>query len=207
MAFVVRCAFLVVVWLSGIAFSSTTSDESQPDIFKSFPTIRIKNASEIFPPDYDKTAFPTPSDGKPMVIYFRFSLANIVEIDEARGFVVYQAYMSLYWKDERLVMPPLPPGSNASSVQLDTLIQQRLWVPDVMVYNLEEMTQLEMLGKLGMLRLLTSGYVQYGIYARLSVACHMDFSTYPFDTQHCSLKFGSCKCIYRYVRPISLYVR
>ena len=60
-------------------------------------------------------------------------------------------------------MPNCTECANATSIQLDTSLQERLWVPDVMIYDLEDLQPVDLIRRLGLLRLLTNGYIQYGI--------------------------------------------
>ncbi|XP_037081626.1 uncharacterized protein LOC119102362 [Pollicipes pollicipes] len=132
-----------------------------PISFDELPTEHVTDVDEVIPADYDKTAFPFTPGSVIMRCFLRFSVEDILEIDEAKGVVRYQVYMSVLWPDRRLTLPEL--SNDTKSITLNPTLVRKLWMPDLMIYKLEDMEAVRMLRKLGSLRLLRNGYVRYGL--------------------------------------------
>uniref|UniRef100_A0A7M5X2P2 Uncharacterized protein n=1 Tax=Clytia hemisphaerica TaxID=252671 RepID=A0A7M5X2P2_9CNID len=118
---------------------------------------------------------------------FEVALQQIVEVDEKRESVALSVFFRQYWKDEHLVWN----ASHYNDVKSTNFDPQRLWVPDVTLYNvLGDVTA----GQLNLLktRLIVNndGEVNWFSLGLLTGMCSMNIKYFPFDTQVCKFKFG-----------------
>ena len=73
--------------------------------------------------------------------------------------VRYQVFLSVYWPDPRLKLPDFDEHEN--SVTMDASATEKLWLPDLIIYNLEDVQSVRLLQDLGSLKLLRNGYLKY----------------------------------------------
>ncbi|TTX55696.1 Gamma-aminobutyric acid receptor subunit rho-3 [Bagarius yarrelli] len=96
-------------------------------------------------------------------------------------------YLRHYWKDERLAFPS---GSNLSRT-FDARLVKKIWVPDVFFVHSKRSFIHDTTMENIMLRVYPDGNVLYSVRITVTAQCSMDFSSFPLDTQNCSLELES----------------
>nr|XP_029135835.1 gamma-aminobutyric acid receptor subunit rho-3-like [Labrus bergylta] len=96
-------------------------------------------------------------------------------------------YLRHYWKDERLSFP----SRNNQSRTFDSRLVKKIWVPDVFFVHSKRSFIHDTTMENIMLRVYPDGNILYSVRVTVTALCSMDFSSFPLDTQNCSLELES----------------
>ncbi|XP_013122155.1 gamma-aminobutyric acid receptor subunit rho-3 isoform X2 [Oreochromis niloticus] len=96
-------------------------------------------------------------------------------------------YLRHYWKDERLAFP----SGNNQSRTFDSRLVKKIWVPDVFFVHSKRSFIHDTTMENIMLRVYPDGKILYSVRVTVTALCSMDFSSFPLDTQNCSLELES----------------
>ncbi|XP_060128381.1 gamma-aminobutyric acid receptor subunit pi isoform X2 [Zootoca vivipara] len=94
-------------------------------------------------------------------------------------------YLRQRWTDPRLVF------QGNQSFTLDARLVKYLWVPDTYIVESKKSFLHEVTAENRLIRLFSNGTVLYALRITTTVACNMDLSKYPLDTQTCKLQMES----------------
>ncbi|CAI5769281.1 gamma-aminobutyric acid receptor subunit pi [Podarcis lilfordi] len=94
-------------------------------------------------------------------------------------------YLRQRWTDPRLVF------QGNKSFTLDARLVKYLWVPDTYIVESKNSFLHEVTAENRLIRLFSNGTVLYALRITTTVACNMDLSKYPLDTQTCKLQMES----------------
>uniref|UniRef100_A0A8C6Y3G8 Gamma-aminobutyric acid type A receptor subunit pi n=1 Tax=Naja naja TaxID=35670 RepID=A0A8C6Y3G8_NAJNA len=94
-------------------------------------------------------------------------------------------YLRQRWTDPRLVF------QGNRSFTLDARLVKYLWVPDTYIVESKRSFLHEVTVENRLIRLFSNGTVLYALRITTTVACNMDLSKYPLDTQTCKLQMES----------------
>ncbi|KAL8173014.1 UNVERIFIED_CONTAM: hypothetical protein K2H54_037517 [Gekko kuhli] len=94
-------------------------------------------------------------------------------------------YLRQRWTDPRLVF------EGNKSFTLDARLVKYLWVPDTYIVDSKRSFLHEVTVENRLIRLFSNGTVLYALRITTTVACNMDLSKYPLDTQTCRLQLES----------------
>ncbi|XP_040300707.1 gamma-aminobutyric acid receptor subunit pi isoform X9 [Herpailurus yagouaroundi] len=94
-------------------------------------------------------------------------------------------YLRQRWTDQRLVF------EGNKSFTLDARLVEFLWVPDTYIVESKKSFLHEVTVGNRLIRLFSNGTVLYALRITTTVACNMDLSKYPMDTQTCKLQLES----------------
>ncbi|XP_050510436.1 acetylcholine receptor subunit alpha-L1-like [Diabrotica virgifera virgifera] len=109
-----------------------------------------------------------------------------LEFNELKSSLTVYAWLRMTWNDEKLKWDPEAYG-NLSVLHL---AEHELWQPDIYLYNSATSTAVNQFGNTHFLAY-SDGKVLWVPPAQLVVLCGLNLKYWPFDTQECSLKFGS----------------
>ncbi|NXU17055.1 GBRP protein, partial [Pardalotus punctatus] len=123
----------------------------------------------------------------PVQIAMSLDIASISSISESN--MDYTATISLRqrWTDPRLVF------HGNKSFTLDARLVELLWVPDTYIVESKRSFLHDVTVGNRLIRLFSNGTILYALRITTTVACNMDLSKYPMDTQTCRLQLESCK--------------
>ncbi|NWS84274.1 GBRP protein, partial [Toxostoma redivivum] len=123
--------------------------------------------------------------GEPVQIAMSLDIASISSISESD--MDYTATISLRqrWTDPRLAF------HGNRSFTLDARLLELLWVPDTYIVGSKSSFLHDVTVGNRLLRLFANGTVLYALRITTTVACNMDLSKYPMDTQTCRLQLES----------------
>eukprot|EP00064_Thunnus_orientalis_P013822 superscaffoldBa00002308_g13862 len=112
---------------------------------------------------------------------------SIDSISEVNMDFTMTLYLRHYWKDERLAFP----SRNNQSRTFDSRLVKKIWVPDVFFVHSKRSFIHDTTMENIMLRVYPDGNILYSVRVTVTALCSMDFSSFPLDTQNCSLELES----------------
>ncbi|XP_053973342.1 neuronal acetylcholine receptor subunit alpha-7 isoform X1 [Hylaeus anthracinus] len=134
---------------------------------------------------YNTLERPVANESEPLEVKFGITLQQIIDVDEKNQIVTTNAWLKLEWKDYNLQWNE----SEYGGVKDLRITPNKLWKPDILMYN----SAVEgfdgtfhtnvVVGHNG-----SCLYVPPGIFKS---TCKIDITWFPFDDQHCDMKFGS----------------
>ncbi|XP_043845480.1 LOW QUALITY PROTEIN: gamma-aminobutyric acid receptor subunit pi [Dromiciops gliroides] len=123
--------------------------------------------------------------GEPVQIALTLDIASISSISESNMDYTATIYLRQRWMDQRLVF------EGNKSFTLDARLVEFLWVPDTYIVESKRSFLHEVTVGNRLIRLFSNGTVLYALRITTTVACNMDLSKYPMDTQTCKLQLES----------------
>ncbi|KAK0393041.1 hypothetical protein QR680_000028 [Steinernema hermaphroditum] len=134
---------------------------------------------------YNKLARPVRNETEPVVVHLGIFFQQIIDIDEKSQTIVTNIWLRMSWVDIYLTWDPFEYG-NIKEVRLPI---RDIWQPDVLLYNSIDQKFDTMWPVNAVVH--HSGNVTWIPPAIVRSSCRIDISWFPFDDQHCSMKFGS----------------
>ncbi|XP_053148613.1 gamma-aminobutyric acid receptor subunit pi isoform X2 [Hemicordylus capensis] len=119
------------------------------------------------------------------MVAMSLDVASISSISESDMDYTATIYLRQRWTDPRLVF------QGNKSFTLDARLVKYLWVPDTYIVESKRSFLHEVTVENRLIRLFSNGTVLYALRITTTVACNMDLSKYPLDTQTCKLQMES----------------
>nr|CDJ94011.1 Neurotransmitter-gated ion-channel ligand-binding and Neurotransmitter-gated ion-channel transmembrane region domain containing protein [Haemonchus contortus] len=135
--------------------------------------------------DYNSLERPVANHSKPVTVYLKVSLQQIIDVDEKNQIVYVNAWLDYTWKDYKLVWDVSEYG-NITDVRFPA---GRIWKPDVLLYNSVD-TNFDSTYPTNMV-VYSTGDVHWVPPGIFKISCKIDIEWFPFDEQRCKFKFGS----------------
>ncbi|XP_054143851.1 LOW QUALITY PROTEIN: gamma-aminobutyric acid receptor subunit pi-like [Melozone crissalis] len=123
--------------------------------------------------------------GEPVQIAMSLDIASISSISETDMDFTATISLRQHWTDPRLVF------HGNRSFTLDARLVELLWVPDTYIVESKRSFLHDVTVGNRLVRLFSNGTVLYALRITTTVACNMDLSKYPMDTQTCRLQLES----------------
>ncbi|XP_065356520.1 neuronal acetylcholine receptor subunit alpha-7 [Calliphora vicina] len=134
---------------------------------------------------YNTLERPVANESDPLEVKFGLTLQQIIDVDEKNQILTTNAWLNLEWNDYNLRWN----DSEYGGVKDLRITPNKLWKPDVLMYNSADEgfdgtyhTNIVVKHNGSCL------YVPPGIFKS---TCKIDITWFPFDDQHCEMKFGS----------------
>uniref|UniRef100_A0A1I8NYF7 Nicotinic acetylcholine receptor alpha 6 subunit n=1 Tax=Stomoxys calcitrans TaxID=35570 RepID=A0A1I8NYF7_STOCA len=134
---------------------------------------------------YNTLERPVANESDPLEVKFGLTLQQIIDVDEKNQLLITNLWLSLEWTDYNLRWN----DSEYGGVKDLRITPNKLWKPDVLMYNSADEgfdgtyhTNIVVKHNGNCL------YVPPGIFKS---TCKIDITWFPFDDQHCEMKFGS----------------
>ncbi|XP_068140463.1 neuronal acetylcholine receptor subunit alpha-7 isoform X2 [Drosophila tropicalis] len=134
---------------------------------------------------YNTLERPVANESEPLEVKFGLTLQQIIDVDEKNQILTTNAWLNLEWTDYNLRWNETEYGG----VKDLRITPNKLWKPDVLMYNSADEgfdgtyhTNIVVKHNGSCL------YVPPGIFKS---TCKIDITWFPFDDQHCEMKFGS----------------
>ncbi|XP_017859578.1 PREDICTED: neuronal acetylcholine receptor subunit alpha-6 isoform X2 [Drosophila arizonae] len=134
---------------------------------------------------YNTLERPVANESEPLEVKFGLTLQQIIDVDEKNQLLITNLWLSLEWNDYNLRWNETEYGG----VKDLRITPNKLWKPDVLMYNSADEgfdgtyhTNIVVKHNGSCL------YVPPGIFKS---TCKIDITWFPFDDQHCEMKFGS----------------
>ncbi|XP_076261060.1 nicotinic acetylcholine receptor alpha6 isoform X4 [Rhynchophorus ferrugineus] len=134
---------------------------------------------------YNVLERPVANESEPLEVKFGLTLQQIIDVDEKNQILTTNAWLNLEWTDYNLQWNETEFGG----VKDLRITPNKLWKPDVLMYNsadegFDGTFQTNVVVKHNGSCL----YIPPGIFKS---TCKIDITWFPFDDQHCDMKFGS----------------
>uniref|UniRef100_A0A3P8UEY4 GABA(C) receptor n=1 Tax=Cynoglossus semilaevis TaxID=244447 RepID=A0A3P8UEY4_CYNSE len=153
-------------------------DSTKTLLIKSEQLLRIQEHDFALRPGFGGAAIPVGID---------VQVESIDSISEVNMDFTMTLYLRHYWKDERLAFP----SHNNQSRTFDSRLVRKIWVPDVFFAHSKRSFIHDTTTENIMLRVHPDGNILYSVRVTVTALCSMDFSSFPLDTQNCSLELES----------------
>ncbi|XP_055685537.1 neuronal acetylcholine receptor subunit alpha-7 isoform X6 [Lutzomyia longipalpis] len=134
---------------------------------------------------YNTLERPVANESEALEVKFGLTLQQIIDVDEKNQILTTNAWLNLEWNDYNLRWNE----SEYGGVKDLRITPNKLWKPDVLMYNSADEgfdgtyhTNIVVKHNGSCL------YVPPGIFKS---TCKIDITWFPFDDQHCDMKFGS----------------
>ncbi|TSK98514.1 Gamma-aminobutyric acid receptor subunit rho-1 [Bagarius yarrelli] len=163
---------------SRIDYKLKKQDSTKSLLIKTEQLLRIEEHDFAMRPGFGGSAIPVGID---------VQVESLDGISEVNMDFTMTLYLRHYWKDERLAFPS---GSNLSRT-FDARLVKKIWVPDVFFVHSKRSFIHDTTMENIMLRVYPDGNVLYSVRITVTAQCSMDFSSFPLDTQNCSLELES----------------
>ncbi|XP_034539230.1 gamma-aminobutyric acid receptor subunit rho-3a isoform X2 [Notolabrus celidotus] len=154
-------------------------DSTKSMLIKSEQLLRIEDHDFAMRPGFGGSAIPVGID---------VQVESIDSISEVNMDFTMTLYLRHYWQDDRLAFP----SSSNKSRTFDARLVKKIWVPDVFFVHSKRSFIHDTTMENIMLRVFPDGNILYSVRITVTALCSMDFSSFPLDTQNCSLELESC---------------
>ncbi|PWA22648.1 hypothetical protein CCH79_00001916 [Gambusia affinis] len=153
-------------------------DSTKSLLIKSEQLLRIEDHDFAMRPGFGGSALPVGID---------VQVESIDSISEVNMDFTMTLYLRHYWQDDRLAFP----SSSNKSRTFDARLVKKIWVPDVFFVHSKRSFIHDTTMENIMLRVFPDGNILYSVRITVTALCSMDFSSFPLDTQNCSLELES----------------
>lgn len=133
---------------------------------------------------YNPKVRPSENITSALTIQIGLALQNIEKFDQMQESITLNAWIRQTWTDYRLSW-----NTSQSELTFISVSKNQVWVPDTELLNAAGLPEIYTLK--GGLMLYSDGTVFYSNPVVLKMPCSLELQTFPFDTQTCSMKFGS----------------
>ncbi|KAI6203220.1 hypothetical protein M3Y94_00531400 [Aphelenchoides besseyi] len=134
---------------------------------------------------YNVLARPVKNESEAVVVHLGMDLQQILDVDEKAQTITTNVWLNIKWVDFFLRWNPEEYG-NIKEVRLPI---NNIWKPDVLLYNSVDQ-RFDSMWPVNAIVTYT-GNVTWIPPAIVKSTCRIDVAAFPFDTQTCSMKFGS----------------
>lgn len=143
------------------------------------------NISQAIFADYDSGLRPVCGDSTQVNATLGMALRQVIDMDEPSQVVKLNVWIRLKWNDCQLTWNASEYGGVSSII----VPYKKIWVPDLTLYD---SISTEFYGMSDFRPNVNSdGTVYYNFPTVIEALCPIDVTNFPFDTQMCSLIFGS----------------
>ncbi|XP_076147317.1 gamma-aminobutyric acid receptor subunit rho-3 [Alosa pseudoharengus] len=163
---------------SRINYKIKKQDSTKTLLIKTEQLLRIEDHDFAMRPGFGGAAIPVGID---------VQVESIDSISEVNMDFTMTLYLRHYWQDERLSFL----SSNNKSRTFDARLVKKIWVPDVFFVHSKRSFIHDTTMENIMLRVWPDGNILYSVRITVTAQCSMDFSSFPLDTQNCSLELES----------------
>jgi len=141
---------------------------------------------------YQTTILPVMSLDTPVYLKFGLKLKGINYFDQVNENIYLNMDLIQSWKDEYLHW-----NLTVYPIKYVNLDSSKIWKPDLELYNAARKPYL--FNKESNIKLYHNGKIEWIRTLAYSFACPLDLYHFPFDSQMCSMTFGSWKLDTRYL--------
>ncbi|XP_025079671.1 neuronal acetylcholine receptor subunit alpha-10-like [Pomacea canaliculata] len=138
--------------------------------------------------EYVKEARPVQLSSQAVNVSISFSFVRIEDLIESTDTFSATVYIAQTWKDPRLRWNV----SDFGGVQQITLPKEKVWTPDIVLYNVAVQGTPEPRYEDTVIVLFDGSLIWVPMMTIYST-CPMDLRNFPYDTQVCTMVFGSWK--------------
>uniref|UniRef100_A0A158R5R6 Neur_chan_LBD domain-containing protein n=1 Tax=Syphacia muris TaxID=451379 RepID=A0A158R5R6_9BILA len=143
------------------------------------------NLYQILLKDYDIQERPVERADEAVIVRMAMVFQQIIRVDEKNQMVEVNAWLKLSWNDYKLKWKPEQFGGLDRIPLRNTLI----WTPDILMYNSAH-RKFDATFSTDVV-VAHDGLVTWNLPGIFQLSCTVNMVWFPFDEQHCFMKFGS----------------
>lgn len=136
---------------------------------------------------YCKEARPVYNPEGAINVSFGLEFIQLIKVDERNQNIKNKVWIRLKWTNELLTWK-VGDWGNVAHAQMDP---QTVWTPDIVLYNNVDDASEGNADYKTRINIYPNGTQLWQSPASFTSTCHIDVRAFPYDTQHCTLKFGS----------------
>ncbi|CAF0762458.1 unnamed protein product [Adineta ricciae] len=134
---------------------------------------------------YNKLIRPVKNNSEKLTVYLGLRLTQLLDVDEKNQIMTSNVWLKQEWYDDKLRWDPAKYGG----VDVLYIPSQQIWLPDIVLYNNADGNyEVTLMTKA---TVYYDGRVIWEPPAIYKSSCTIDVEFFPFDIQHCQMKFGS----------------
>ena len=142
--------------------------------------------------NYSKLTIPVKNNENAINLLYGISIESLVFFDQKAEKIKFNTLTTLIWEDQYLKWEDDPRHNNHSHNQEFIVIPNYLiWQPDLELYN--SGSKPELFEENGQSKLYKNGLIVYNRPTAYTFSCKLSLEEFPFDTQVCTMTFGSWK--------------
>jgi hypothetical protein len=134
--------------------------------------------------DYNKYIRPVDNFNDTLDVTIGLGVQNIESFDQIQETIQLNIWLRKYWKNNFLNW-----NTSEYSIYQLTLDNDEVWTPDIELINAA--TKPDIYTLKGGMYLYSDGSMLWSMPSVYTFSCALELQQFPFDTQDCSLKFGS----------------
>lgn len=136
--------------------------------------------------NYSKINRPILNFSEAIKLKYGIEIKSLEYLDQKAENIEFNIWIIQTWKDEYL-------NWNKSIYNLSKITSnaETIWTPDLELYN--SASKPKVYDKYGGIKIFSDGSVLWIRPTTFSFSCHLNFKNFPFDTQSCTMTFGSWK--------------
>ena len=141
--------------------------------------------------NYSKFNIPVINVDDSVLLKYGIQIESLEYFNQVSENIKFNMLIYLRWQDAFLKWSKFDHRNHSHSNDYITIYSYQVWQPDLELYNSAEKPTI--FDTKGALKLFSDGSILYNRATKYSFSCKLDFHNFPFDTQHCSMTFGSWK--------------
>ncbi|XP_033633008.1 neuronal acetylcholine receptor subunit alpha-10-like [Asterias rubens] len=135
--------------------------------------------------EYNKLVRPVKNASMPLIIRFEVFFAHVLDMNEREQTLSSSIWLTLTWTDDYLTWDP----DDYGGVYVFKIPSHEIWLPDIYFYNNAELqTRNFLVGPV--VKIFSNGGIMWAAPVNFKGYCLLDVRYFPFDHQHCDMKFG-----------------
>uniref|UniRef100_A0A1I8GTY3 Nicotinic acetylcholine receptor alpha 8 subunit n=1 Tax=Macrostomum lignano TaxID=282301 RepID=A0A1I8GTY3_9PLAT len=135
--------------------------------------------------DYNKLIRPVNNNSRTLTVYLGLKLSQLIDVDEKNQIMTTNVWLREVWYDSKLTWDP----DAYHGVSTLYIPSEDIWLPDIVLYNNADGNyEVTLMTKAA---LQSTGKVLWEPPAIYKSSCQIDVEFFPFDSQNCTMKFGS----------------
>ncbi|XP_071944538.1 neuronal acetylcholine receptor subunit alpha-10-like [Antedon mediterranea] len=132
-----------------------------------------------------RTTRPVDFKNSTVNVTLRFIVTQVINLDEKAQALTVNGWFKMIWTDQRLIW-----DENDQNIKDIFVEKTDIWLPDITLYNNID-GQFERQKEDVFLRVTSDGTVTWASPSIYTSSCRMNVRKFPFDSQLCTLEFGS----------------
>ena len=136
------------------------------------------------PSDYDRLSLPKPNETNNIDI--EIHKFKFLKVNDNDCIIKSSFWFVMKWHEPRLIR-----NTDKKMAVLEESFHERLWLPDIMIWGLENVEHRYFLNNEKQVTYFGNNYLSLSTSVLLETYCPMTFETYPIDDHNCGIYFTS----------------
>lgn len=144
--------------------------------------------------DYSNVSIPVLNNSDNVLLKYGIQIESLEYFDQKGENIKFNMLITQTWVDEFLTWKIFDDDDNFAynnNPEVISVLSYEVWKPDLELYNAAE--EPTIYDETGAMKLFNDGRLLYIRPTKYSFSCKLDLNDFPFDTQTCSMTFGSWK--------------